>query len=294
MMRINTISLDNFRGFSSADIRLGDFTCLFGPNGIGKTTILEAISLVCASLDFGDIDVGTKDFPAVATAKARLEDYLRKNVRNVGEDGAASGFRIVAGIEHDGASHEVILTDKGFEKGITGEDWWWPGLAYMTQFDVDRGAFALPPDLWDKFASCWEAVTGFKAEPEIFEVAPGESENAASVAQEKGKRYVVNFWMHKPQGRTHFRKASAGEKKIAKALSQIIALPEGRLPDIVLVDNIEMHVYYKRHLATVEAIKDVFRGRQVVATTHSTVIVERYEPAADLVDVEALHEGVPS
>ncbi|MDP7069101.1 MAG: AAA family ATPase, partial [Candidatus Peribacteraceae bacterium] len=47
-MRIDSITLEKFRSYPTREISFGDelVHVLIGPNGIGKTNILEAISLL--------------------------------------------------------------------------------------------------------------------------------------------------------------------------------------------------------------------------------------------------------
>jgi predicted ATP-binding protein involved in virulence len=67
-------------------------------------------------------------------------------------------------------------------------------------------------------------------------------------------------------------------------------LEEHRQPHIVLVDNIEMHLYYKRHLNAIAQIKNLFAGKQIIATTHSQVVMQSYEPKSEIIDLETLLE----
>lgn len=301
-MRINELLLENFCGFRKARFELGDFNCLIGPNGIGKTTILESIVLLCSSLDFGGAfeeeaaSVGEDDWVPSVNAQARLEGFLRRNVRNIDEEGASPGFRLSCEAEHDGKKHEIVLTNKGFEKNsILEEPWWWHGLCYFAKFDQDMVNFQLPMDLWPQFSEGWEGITGIPIEPEVYRVQTSEHEDVIAAmldrdgeSEEEGKEFACGFYMTKFGDRVHSRKGSAGERKIAKALSQIVSLPLERLPHIVLIDNIEIHVARERRLAVVEAVKKVFSGRQLVSTTHSGEIIDHYEPREHLIDVESV------
>jgi len=113
---------------------------------------------------------------------------------------------------------------------------------------------------------------------------------------EEARHVVVGFWVNKPASfgrpasRIHCRDCSAGEKKIAKALSNIVNLPKHRQPHIVLVDNMEMHVYFKRHLEVVKQVKALFAGKQIIGTTHSQVIMDKYEPKSEIINLEILLE----
>jgi len=236
-----------------------DFSCFYGPNGCGKTTALNVIMTLCSSLDYRD-DM---------RRKMALKPYIR--------DGAAS-FEVNGLFEHEGKEYEVVFTQDGFEKNeILNKEFWWPGLAYFAKFDADTRVFCLPSEKWERFKEYYDGIFGYNIEPDFYEMDDGSGEKETIVA---------GFYLYKPQGKVSFERASAGEKKAAKSLSQIVNLPDERLPNIVLVDNLEMHVYYRRHLTMFETVKNMFEGMQVISTTHSTVVVENYEPKTDLIDVE--------
>ena len=45
-MKLNSITLQNFKGIDNLEIKLdGKTTVIFGVNGVGKSTILQAIDL---------------------------------------------------------------------------------------------------------------------------------------------------------------------------------------------------------------------------------------------------------
>jgi len=47
--------------------------------------------------------------------------------------------------------------------------------------------------------------------------------------------------------------------------------------DIFLIDNIELHIYFRRHMLLIEKIKEHFSNKQIIATTHSGIIVNNLE-----------------
>lgn len=288
-MIVKSLYLRDFRGYPEASIEFRpDFTCLIGPNGIGKTTALEAISLLCSSLDFKDdkpSDATDEEWVPRITGQQRLEAYLRRNIRLYGEPGGAKGFHLEGVFEHGGREYRVGLSEKGFAlNDVVGQDWWWPGIVYFARFDTEMNSFQLRPGLWPRFKRHYEGITGFEVEPE--EMVETELERLGMDG-----RVITGFYLDKgPRGRIHSRRCSAGEKKIAKALAQVVNLE--RKPHIALVDNLEMHVHYKRHLRMVEEIRKMFAGMQVVSTTHSTVIMDEFGGQDGVVvDVEEVLHG---
>ena len=286
-MKIERLLFKDYRGFKDAEFSFGDFACLVGPNGIGKTSILDAVSLLCSSLDFKDDKVGPGGkWAPTATGEQRLKAFLRKNIRGVDDENACKAFEVQGIFEHDGRKLEVILTQDGFAKNdVIKEPWWWAGVCFFAKFDVDMTNFQLRKALWDKFAKSWEAITGYPAvDPDIYMV-----DKLAKV--ESDAEYVTAFHILKPTGKVHCRKGSAGEKKIMKSLTTIVNLEEERQPHIVLLDNATMHVHDTRHLAMIEVLKDLFKGKQIIATAHSSVIVEKYQPKEHIMDVEKIVLG---
>jgi len=296
-MKLVSLRLKDFRGIQEGEFTFGDFTCFVGPNGYGKTTILEAVSLLCSSLDFaGDAPVmqplgvgqseGDKDALVVNNiAEKRLTEFLKKNIRNEGEDNACSGFRVEGTFEHEGITYDCAMTEKGAEKDMTGYPFWWPGICFFTKFDVEMSKFQLRADLWPKFKKSWDAITGYPAcDPEIMTFK-------ALAKREANPDYVINFKIDKPtEGvrqacKVPCRRASAGEKKIIKSLSQIVNLEIERQPHIVLIDNAEMHIHWTRHLKAIQELKDIFAGKQIVSATHSLPIINDYHPKSDIIDL---------
>jgi len=95
---------------------------------------------------------------------------------------------------------------------------------------------------------------------------------------------------------THFRRMSAGERKITKSFSDLLNLmyslehPEDsevemvHWPRLLLIDNIEMHAYFDRHVRLLNCMKRVFGHQQIFATTHSGVLIDRAQHNNDYQD----------
>ena len=289
-MKIVSLKMHDYCGYRDAEFEFRDFACLVGPNGVGKTTILNAVSLLCSSLDFktdeADSNPGAFKTRISISPEQRVKAYLKRNIRNVDDEGGCKAFRLEGVFEHEGQRLQVFLTENGFEKNeILDKPFWWAGICYFAKFDSDMVNFQLRYDLWPKFKKAYEGITGIEIEPEVLNETDLKKFN-------QDTQIVVGFFMKKHGDKIHSKRGSAGERKIAKSLSQVVNLEEARQPSIVLVDNIEMHVHYKRHLAMLEEIKELFAGKQIISTTHSLPIINSYEPKEDMIDIEAMLERI--
>ncbi|HCB34549.1 MAG TPA: DNA replication and repair protein RecF [Acidimicrobiaceae bacterium] len=81
-MRINRLALRNFRNHAATDIAPDPaLTLVTGPNGHGKTNLLEAIDLLCGRRSFRGAQpadlIGPAGRPAAATVRAEVERHGR-------------------------------------------------------------------------------------------------------------------------------------------------------------------------------------------------------------------------
>jgi len=54
---------------------------------------------------------------------------------------------------------------------------------------------------------------------------------------------------------------------------------------ILLIDNIELHVYFKRHMDVIKMMDKYFPANQILATTHSPALIDGMKPEY-LIDME--------
>jgi predicted ATP-binding protein involved in virulence len=249
-IKIKNISFKNFKVFDnySLDFANGkdikDFICFIGPNGNGKSTILNAIVMLFNSLDNYEKD--------------RIVNNLSRGIRNI-EDKKIDDFNIKATISTSNGDYEVEMNKTGFIKNHPKEYiTLLHRICYWARFDQELNKFQLKKDKWPMFQELFEAVTGFKTKI----VKTPFTINSES--------YVFDFKIKKPYETISVRQASDGEKKIIKSFSTLLALDY--VPKIILVDNIEMHVDRLRHLALVTAMKKCFPDCQILSTTHSYYI----------------------
>lgn len=304
-MHLKNLVLKNYCGFDHHEF---DFTkssgdpyhlvCFFGSNGIGKTSILEAISLLTwNSAGYKPIQIEQR-----LAKYVKSKDYTTyQALRNVMVD--HKEMFVSGTFDLDGSECVVELTQSGYirndmapvapgeydleeslevaKTGPWGEDYnkYRHRLMHFvtTDSDLSLNKFQLHSDNSKKFEKLYEIVTGYTTHC----VEPSGFTTMESI-------YCTDFCIVKKDHRIHFKRMSAGERKIAKSFSQTLNLiydlehpdsdedmMEG-FPFILLLDNIEMHIYYKRHVQFVDCIKDVFDKQQIFSTTHSGVLIPRF------------------
>lgn len=273
------------------------FVCFFGPNGTGKSTFLEAISLLTLN-DHG-------------RSRNRAQTSLNKFVRNKDYDpllqnvdfNALPPMLIEGTFVMDGRKYVVALTRDGFVRNdfapippphLDEEEseayrsrgpWAEEHLLYRQRIchyiksdsDLSMYRFQLHVSQAESFEKIMTQIMRYKA----------DCLSPAGITKQE-REYCTDFVINKRGHSIHFKRMSAGERKIAKSFSSLLNLMydlenpapgETSMPGwprILLIDNVELHVYFDRHIQMVESLKEVFSRQQIFATTHSGILVPRY------------------
>jgi predicted ATP-dependent endonuclease of OLD family len=146
-----------------------------------------------------------------------------------------------------------------------------------TDNDLGMNQFQIHASQIENFEKIVSQITRFPVEA----IKP-----AGMTPQEQ--EFSTDFVLIKKDHRVHFKRMSAGEKKICKSFSTLLNMmhslaepTKGDLampgwPRILLIDNVELHVYYDRHVALIDCLKSVFSQQQIFTTTHSGTLITRY------------------
>ena len=97
-MKLASLRLQNFRAFEDQTINFNDYTCLVGPNGGGKSTVLTALNVIfrytadsttnVADLDIEDFHHKTTDKPVTITATfGELSEEAQRDFANYVRNG---------------------------------------------------------------------------------------------------------------------------------------------------------------------------------------------------------------
>jgi len=290
-IRIKNIRLQNYMAFEDAYFDFTDkksnihsFCCFHGPNGCGKTTILNCIQTLFSKFDAYD--------------QERLKANLGKSVRRVDADDSGiyndSDFLITAEIEAEDRTYTLKLNKNGFVKETDEEgsvsSFNHPDdiknmlyrICFFARFDMELDKFQLRRDKWVLFKDLFESVTGFEIEEHANIFNFGSSRRQNKIMEE----YVMAFKIRKPNETISNRDCSAGERKIIKSFSTL--LNKEYNPRIILVDNVAMHVESGRHLNLIKSMKRCFPDSQLFTTTHSYNISKNFAHRSQLYDLRFL------
>lgn len=290
MLSLKSLHLKNFCQYKdhtfdfSKNKTIYPFVCFFGPNGSGKSTVLEAISLLtCETAGLKLLEDGTIS-------------SLQKFIRSEDCDPTYASLKnnhenmLVEGIYVDGKTeYKVKLTEKGFikndfysvdEDGNASSPWddhlrYRKRICQYLKSDSNLLRFQLHKSFKSEFEQITEEVMRYKVEcVELSEMTEMKSD------------FYTDLILHKNNQRVHYKRLSQGEKKICKSFSEMLNLiaslqsgpsPMMGWPRILLMDEIESHVYYDRHVRFINSLKSVFKHQQIFATTHSGVLVPNFK-----------------
>lgn len=274
-VRIKSVRLRNFKAFEDVKLDFTDgkdikmFSCFFGPNGCGKTSILDIIQLLFSRFE--------------GREQEELKVLLGRSVRH--KDGRQNGiygnddFIITADVHSSIGDYQIRLNKGGFVKDHP------PKikellyrLCFYARFDMELHQFQLVRSKWNIFKELFESITGF----EIEEKEDAFNSDEANIM----KQYVLGFLVHKPDETITHKECSAGERKIIKCFSTL--LNKEYVPSIICIDNVEMHVETGRHINLIESMKKCFPNSQIFCTTHSYQISRNFGDRSQLYDLRLI------
>ena len=246
-LRLKSLRMVNFGIHEYVEIDLTEHgspmpvIALVGPNGSGKTTILNAIQILFYDFKGYNVD--------------RIRTMMQQHLRNF--MWMKPGEMLHADLEVSGLFELTESTDTGprvteYEVKITRDGVVSPHpeivsyelnrFYHFARFDQELHLFQLKRDRWPLFQKLFSAVTGFKVEEDDAVFSAGEDIKMKKLMEE----YVTGFKIVKPNEIILNKQCSAGERKIAKCFSTI--LNKDVQPRVILIDNVTDHIEIDRHL----------------------------------------------
>ncbi len=266
-MILKKIRLAKFCGYEDATFEFEKPIALFfGPNGIGKSTLLEAIRIVSNPKVFDDRRQGA-------------EVYLRPLIRDTDYIPIADAIlekekeRMLVEayfLDYEGKEFRVSFDDKGFIRNDLPRR----HGSYLYYLDADNpmnwSKFQLIDVHAQRFVEMAEEIYGYKVDLD------GEVRDKLTGADgiTVNNVFYQDLIIYKGGDKVHFPRLSAGEKKIATMIRMLCNPDNTDDRGIILIDNIEMHVYFKRHERMLAKLQEYFSDKQIIATTHSKSMID--------------------
>lgn len=282
MIFLKKLKLINFCNYENAEFdfskngEIYKFIALYGSNGIGKSSLLEAITLLTGDYSSRPIDY--------------VRNSLLKFVRNENYDPFYSKIvntntneMVIEGTYSlNNKDYIVTLTQDGFVKDELSDLWGEDKIKYKRKLchfisvdsDLSMHRFQIYKSKAEKLKEVVSVITGYEVE---CSKPIGDYYTDISLIKKK-KNQSINV---------HFKRMSAGEKKICKSFSELLNIfnslenpiqGESKLvgwPRILIFDNCDMHVYFTRAVQLVSSIRKIFSEQQIFISTHSGTLIER-------------------
>lgn len=281
---VNDLELINYRGyqhgvfdFTNGKGTVNPISVFYGPNGCGKSTCLEALNMLGNSqMFFGrdndlqfrkmiyhpDYDPSLPHF-----IKHKLDMTLRATFCD------EEGNPFLAEISSNGVGEGKKID------GIINMEI--PGRDVVGWIDADHAMnmnkFQIPSDRISQFLRMAKIVYGYPCDIDakvVTTLGGTSTSNTATQSKARSITYFQDFIIDKGDTRVHFKSMSAGEKKIATLLRNLCNPLVVDKPGVILIDNVEMHIYFKRHAKVIDQLLLEFPEKQFIVTTHSQLVIE--------------------
>lgn len=301
-VKLTKIELVNFGKYEDAVI---DFThdgspmplvVLVGPNGTGKTTILDAVSMLCSNFSnyepqrFSDMMLRRvrnwmhlNNDDQIRNASFSVKGHFQATYSSL-EEPYNSNLEIPSGANIPlTRSYVVEFTRHKFrQRHPDFIEQRLPRYCFSSRFDHELTIFQMRRDRWPLFQELFSSVTGFPVEEDVDMFHDTSDTRMRRILDE----YVLGFTVKKPKETIRHKMCSSGEKKIAKCFSTII---NARIePSIILVDNVLMHIEVGRHLAVMDCLSKCFPNSQLIVACHSVPVSKALPSRQHLFDMRNL------
>jgi AAA15 family ATPase/GTPase len=275
LIKLKTLRVKNYCGYRDMTFNFGDekgitpLNLFFGANGSGKSSILRAISLLGNAHQFQNREVDllfrklifSKDYDPTYQLLKEKEGLVKTRY----------DMEITGVFDHDGEEKVVQVNNGGvvvneLPRQLTGHSYF---------IDADH------PMNMRRFQLCNEYRDDFLHIAKIIYDLDCDFDDD-KVAYDGDKCFYTDFIIDKIDdfgelSKVHFKSMSDGERKIATLLASLFNPTYMENTNVILVDNIEMHVYWKRHDKMIDEILRLFPDHQIFATTHSGTMIKHVE-----------------
>lgn len=286
MVKLKKLRLKNYCGYRNTEFDFTDssggpkpLACFFGPNGTGKSSLLEAIYLLSSGHRFYE-----KDTSLLFCRKTFNPDYDPSKTEYVANYALNSSFateefklKILSNLESmqiegifltDKGEKNVVITTSGVKVNELPSD----QMSYAYFIDADHpmntNKFQLPVGLESRFLELAKTVYGFNC---CF------TEPVNDIGK-NNELYFTDFVIEKFGVKVHYGNMSGGEKKLATLLRHLCNPLYIDNFDMIILDSIEKEVYFARHAPMIDKLLEMFPDKQFFIATHSPILVGLDDP----------------
>lgn len=296
-MKIKNISIDGVGGIRNLNISFNEgLNLICGPNGIGKTTILESIFSPFVPLmervpelkrnalyEEGVININALDNEKVENAKIIIKGFEPNSNMGGGKWNKKCkeiiffkthrdiNYISVDSIKKDVRDSEYVIASKQAKKGVSSDD--------IKQWFISRFMWSAHNDGLSH------------SQKENFELA----KSCFSILDENVKFHKVvpttyDIKLNTREGEIYYEYLSSGYKSVLHLLLGFIKEIEYRFNDsdndmlakdfagIILIDEIDLHLHPEWQAKLILALKEILPKAQIIATTHSPHMIQSALP----------------
>jgi AAA15 family ATPase/GTPase len=298
MNKLKKLILKNYCGYRDNEFDFSEgngiknISIFFGSNGSGKSSLLSAINLI--SNPYSNLAKDTK----LAFRKLTYHPDYEPDYQGYKE--AASGMRIEGIFVSPEGEKRVVIESEGvkvceLERKLHGH-------AYFIDADnpLNMRRFQVADTYINQFLEMASIIYGFKCEVGRKVEDFLSDENNAITERLVVYTDLVLHKTYKDSGDTvkvHFKNMSDGERKIATLLAYLFDPCYIDDRDIVLIDNAELHVHFRRHPAMIDKMLEYFPKKQFIITSHSGTMINHISSKYGkqyLYDLEEIKYGIIS
>lgn len=325
-MRLKSLKLDGFRRFDHFDLDLDrDLTLLFGENGMGKSTVIQALAIALSSLPLseGGPELEDRDLHFTSTYVAQLlqREYVKEASIEVDLEIHGETLRLEQKLERSRKMEWRGDLSKPLDDRVEDLTQTLPVVAFYTadrswrdvktpeQAAIGRlagyaGARNAGLDLGE-LRAWWRRQTGLRNQ-DLDVPALAEAEAALSTFLDSDARLarwdeqIEDIIVHVPRLKAHvaLRELSDGYRNLialvvdlVRRASQLNPQPHGGLlkstPGIVAIDEIDLHLHPRWQREVLPRLRATFPSFQWVITTHSPLVMATVDSNSELIDLGA-------
>jgi AAA15 family ATPase/GTPase len=283
MIKLKKLKLTHYCGFQSLDIDFDSWTILYGPNGSFKSSLLEAVRMVSCPMTF------TRDCSLLFRKLTYHPDY---KPGYEGFDTSRTELHIEGIFETTDGDKKVIIQNDWTPEGSgticneISEISQSPTIYIDADHPLNMSRFQLIGKYQKEFVDFAKVVYGLDC---YLDTKRGNVCQTYDAETRETIEFITDFIIvKKGNTKVHFKSMSDGEKKIATLLRTLFNRcykNDENTNDIILIDNIAQHIYFKRHMILIEKLKEYFPNKQFIITTHSPVIIDQMDKNC-LLDME--------